>query len=127
MSQFINNLKRSIAMITAMCLVLLQGTSHITFASMSVEDNEHFAIVTKKLEKYGREFNIYGKINETVSIPDMHGGIVSMLGKETQVFDDSHTISMTDYVGENNIYSKALSINCDTSKFGMRWKCDTRL
>ncbi len=55
-------LKRAIAMTVAASLVMFQMVSDVAVASMSVEENGYTAIVTEKLGKYGRLFEINGQI-----------------------------------------------------------------
>ncbi len=90
--------------------------SDVAVASMSVEENGYTAIVTEKLGKYGRLFEINGQINETPNIPDMHEGVISMLSEDTETSEYSFAANTTDYANENSIYSgTTASFNCNTA------------
>lgn len=110
-------MKRAIAMIIAISMVLFQMTSDVVFASVTTETNNYTAIIAEKLNKQGRIFEINGLIEENGSISDMHNGIISFLSEETEVSNNSFSANMTEYANENSIYSKErISVNCDTVK-----------
>jgi len=107
--------KRTIAMTIAVCMVAFQLTSDVTFASMELTENEYTAIITGKLGKYGRLFEINGQVNEKGNIPDMHEGIISLLSDSTQVSEYSFAANCTDYANENSVYSAGKAdFNCNT-------------
>ncbi len=107
--------KRTIAMTIAVCIVAFQLTSDVTFASMELTENEYTAIITGKLGKYGRLFEINGQVNEMGNIPDMHEGIISLLSDSAQVSEYSFAANCTDYANEKSIYSAGKAdFNCNT-------------
>ncbi len=109
-------LKRTVAMIIAISLMLFQMTSDVTFASTMVENNEYTVIVTENLEKYGRIFEVNGQIKETGYIPNMHSGIICLLSEEAEICSTTYTVNMTEYIGENSVYSEeSININCSTA------------
>ena len=107
--------KRAVAMLIIISIVMFQMVSDVVIASMSVGENGYTAIITEKLGKYGRLFEIGGQIEETPNLPDMHKGIINMLPEETEISEYSFAANMTDYTNENCIYSNGTtSFNCNT-------------
>lgn len=106
--------KRAVAMLIIISMVVFQMVSDVVIASMSVGENGYTAIITEKLGKYGRLFEIGGQIEETSNLPDLHKGIINMLPEETEISEYSFAANMTDYTNENCIYSNGTtSFNCN--------------